>query len=91
MALARPNFWPLIVVQAAVTVWVVALVLHVHRLGRPLVLLVTVAALSVATTLPWLTDIVLTDIFFGLSVLALHLWCRATTRSRAGSGSRCSC
>ncbi|MET0631467.1 MAG: hypothetical protein ABWY92_11450 [Xanthobacteraceae bacterium] len=73
VALARPNFWPLIVVQAAVTAWVVALVLRVHQLGRPLVLLVTVAALSVATTLPWLTDIVLTDIFFGLSVLALHL------------------
>ena len=73
VALARPNFWPLIVVQAALTVWVVALVLRVHQLGRPLVLLVTVAALSVATTLPWLTGIVLTDIFFGLSVLALHL------------------
>jgi hypothetical protein len=73
VALARPNFWPLIVVQAALTVWVIALVLRAHRLGRPLVLLVTIAALSVATTLPWLADIVLTDIFFGLAVLALHL------------------
>ena len=73
VALARPNFWPLIVVQAALAVWVVALVLRVHGLGRPLVLLVTIAALSVATTLPWLADIVLTDIFFGLAVLALHL------------------
>jgi hypothetical protein len=73
VALARPNFWPLIVVQAALTVWVVALVLRVHGIGRPLVLLVTIAALSVATTLPWLADIVLTDIFFGLAVLALHL------------------
>jgi hypothetical protein len=73
VALARPNFWPLIVVQAALTVWVVALVLRVHGIGRPLVLLVTISALSVATTLPWLADIVLTDIFFGLAVLALHL------------------
>jgi len=73
VALARPNFWPLIVVQTGLTVWVVALVLRVHGLGRPLVLLVTIAALSVATTLPWLADIVLTDIFFGLAVLALHL------------------
>jgi hypothetical protein len=73
VVLARPSFWPLIVVQAALTVWVVALVLRVHGLGRPLVLLGTIAALSVATTLPWLVDVVLTDIFFGLSVLALHL------------------
>jgi hypothetical protein len=73
VALARPNFWPLIVVQAALTVWVVALVLRVHGIGRPLVLLATITALSVATTLPWLADIVLTDIFFGLAVLALHL------------------
>jgi hypothetical protein len=73
VALGRPNFWPLIAVQAALTVWVVALVLRVHGIGRPLILLATIAALSVATTLPWLADIVLTDIFFGLAVLALHL------------------
>jgi len=73
VALARPNFWPVIVAQAALTVWIIALVLRVHRLWRPLVLLVTIAVLSVTTTLPWLAGIVLTDIFFGLSVLALHL------------------
>ena len=72
-ALARPNFWPVIVVQAAATVWIIALVLRVHRLAQPFVLLVTIAVLSVTTTLPWLAGIVLTDIFFGLSVLALHL------------------
>ena len=72
-ALARPNFWPVIVVQAAATVWIIALVLRVHGLAQPFVLLVTIAVLSVTTTLPWLAGIVLTDIFFGLSVLALHL------------------
>ena len=72
-ALARPNFWPVIVAQAAATVWIIALVLRVHGLGRPLTLLVTIAVLSVTTTLPWLVGIVLTDIFFGLSVLALHM------------------
>lgn len=72
-ALARPNFWPVIVAQAAATVWIIALVLRVHGLAQPLVLLVTIAVLSVTTTLPWLAGIVLTDIFFGLSVLALHL------------------
>src|SRR5688572_19305541 len=73
VALARPNFWPVVIVQTAVTVWLVALVLRLYGLGRPLVLLVTIAALSITTALPWLSGMVLTDIFFGLSVLALHL------------------
>ena len=72
-ALARPNFWPAVILQTAVTVWLVALVLRLYGLGRPLVLLVTIAALSITTALPWLAGMVLTDIFFGLSVLALHL------------------
>ena len=45
VALARPNFWPLIVVQAAATVWIIALVQRVHGLGRPLALFLTVAIL----------------------------------------------
>jgi hypothetical protein len=73
VALAQPDFWPAVVVQAALTVWVVALVLRAHGLGRSVVLLVTVAGLSVTTTLPWLTSILLTDIFAGLGVLALYL------------------
>ncbi len=72
--LARPDFWPAVVVQSALTVWVIALVLRVHGLGgRPWALLATVAVLSVGTTLPWITGILLTDIFAGLSVLSLYL------------------
>jgi hypothetical protein len=72
--LSRPDFWPVVVVQAALTVWIVALVLRVHGLGkRARVLIVTIAALSVATTLPWLTSLLLTDVFAGLGVLALYL------------------
>jgi hypothetical protein len=74
VALARPDFWPAIVVQAALTVWIITLTLRAHGLGgRPLVLLITVSLLSVATTLPWLASILLTDIFAGLGVLALYL------------------
>ena len=48
--------------------------LRAHGLGgRPLVLLVTVAVLAVATTLPWIASVLLTDIFAGLGVLALYL------------------
>jgi hypothetical protein len=67
-------FWPVLLLQSGLTVWVLALVLRAQGLGRkPLRLLGVVAALSVLTTLPWLTAILLTDIFCGLSVLALYL------------------
>jgi hypothetical protein len=36
-------------------------------------LLVTVAGLSLLTALPWLADVLLTDAYAGLAVLALHL------------------
>jgi hypothetical protein len=48
--------------------------LRVHGLGgRPFVLLGVVCGLSALTTLPWLTAILLTDIFCGLGVFALYL------------------
>src|SRR6185503_5394421 len=40
------NFWPVILLQSALTVWVIALVLRVHGLFRPLVLFGVIAALS---------------------------------------------
>ncbi|HEY4973397.1 MAG TPA: hypothetical protein VII41_07305, partial [Steroidobacteraceae bacterium] len=67
-------FWPVLLLQSGLTVWVLALVLRAHKLGRrPLVLLGIIAALTLLTTLPWLTAILLTDIFCGLGVLALYL------------------
>jgi len=67
-------FWPVLALQSALTVWVIALTLRAHGLGRrPLLLVGIVALLSIATTLPWLTSILLTDIFCGLGVLALYL------------------
>jgi len=71
---ATPDFWPVVVLQAALTVWMLALLLRALGFGgRPLLLLGVTAALSVVTTLPWLTSILLTDIFAGLAVLAVHL------------------
>lgn len=71
---ASLSFWPVILVQSALTVWVIALVLRTHGLGgRPGLLAGIVAALSAFTTLPWLASILLTDIFAGLAVLALYL------------------
>ena len=68
------GFWPALLLQAAATVWIIALMLHAHGLGRrPLLLLGIIAVLSAITTLPWLTSILLTDIFCGLGVLGLYL------------------
>jgi len=67
-------FWPVVIAQAALTVWVVALTLRAHGLGkRPWLVLGVVTTLTAISTLPWLTSILLTDIFSGLGVLALYL------------------
>src|ERR1700742_2054600 len=68
------SFWPVLLLQSGLTVWIVALMLRAHGLaGRPMLLMGTIAALCVGTTLPWLTAILLTDIFCGLGVMALYL------------------
>jgi hypothetical protein len=80
---ARPDFWPAVTLQALLTVWVLWLTLRAHALARPVVLIVTAAVLAIATGLPWLTSTLLTDIFAGLSVLALYLvTLRAETLAR---------
>ena len=68
------DFWPEVLLQAVAAVWIIWLVLRVHGLGdRPMALLGTVAVLAATTSLPWIADILLTDIFAGTAVLALHL------------------
>lgn len=77
-------FWPVLAVQSALTVWVLALMLRAHALGnRPWLLTGIVAALSAFTTLPWLTSILLTDIFAGLAVFALYLLLLRSNRLNA--------
>src|SRR4029079_2175311 len=73
LAGAGGNFWPVLLGQCALTVWVISLLLRAHGYGRPWLLLGVVLALTTATTLPWLSAILLTDIFCGLAVLALYL------------------
>jgi hypothetical protein len=68
------GFWPVLLAQSALTIWVMALLLRVHGFGgRPFLLLGIIGGLSALTTLPWLTAILLTDIFCGLGVFALYL------------------
>jgi hypothetical protein len=68
------HFWPQLVLQSLCTIWIVSLVLRVTGLGRrPWHTAAMVGALSLVTGLPFLSSTLLTDIFAGLSVLALHL------------------
>src|SRR5262245_6781836 len=72
--LSSADFWPVVIVQSLVTVWVLALTLRATGFGgRPYLLLGVTAALCAFTTLPWLTSILLTDIFAALPVLAIYL------------------
>lgn len=70
----RLDYWPIVIVQAVLTVWTVALLLRVLGLGggtrRAAVMVVVLAGL---TSLPWLTSLLLTDIFAGLGLLALWM------------------
>jgi hypothetical protein len=73
-AAAHLEFWPVLVAQAAATIWILGLLMRELGLGpRPFLFTAVVASLMFATTLPWLTSILLTDIFAGLAVLSLHL------------------
>jgi hypothetical protein len=68
------DFWPVIILQSLVTVWVLALTLRALGFGgRPYLLAGVTAALCAFTTLPWLTSMLLTDIFAALPVLAIYL------------------
>jgi hypothetical protein len=85
---AALDFWPCVLIQAALTLWIVALVFHVHRLPhRPLAILLALGVLSLTTALPFLTSLLLTDIFAALAVLALYLL--VFGEDRLGRGTRC--
>jgi hypothetical protein len=67
------DFWPNVILQAAAAVWIIGLMLRIYEFNiRPGGFLAIIAALSVTTALPWLSSVLLTDIFAGLAVLALH-------------------
>ena len=67
------GFWINLGVQALATLWILQLTLRVLGMSQPLRLLGIGLVLSVTTSLPWLASMLLTDIFVGLSVLALFI------------------
>jgi hypothetical protein len=67
------SFWINLGVQALATLWIVQLSLRVFGMLRPWPLTAISVALILSTALPWLASTLLTDIFTGLSVLALFI------------------
>lgn len=67
------RFWINIALQALATLWILHAMLRVFGLARPIQFAMIGIALSITTALPWLTSLLLTDIFAGLSVLSLFL------------------
>ena len=67
------SFWINLGIQALATLWILQLALRVFGMLRPWRLAAISLALILTTALPWLASTLLTDIFTGLSVLALFI------------------
>jgi hypothetical protein len=67
------NFWLNLGINALATLWVLQLTLRVLGMPQPLRLLAISFVLALTTSLPWLASTLFTDIFAGLSVLALFI------------------
>lgn len=66
-------FWINLGFQALSTLWILHLTLRVLGMPQPLRLLAISLGLALTTSLPWLASTLFTDIFAGLSVLALFI------------------
>jgi len=75
LALGIPfDFWPVVLVQAVVTAWIVILTLRAHGVGgRPGLALAVIAALALLTSLPWYVGQLMPDFFVPLAVLGIYL------------------
>lgn len=67
------DFWLNVVLQAALCVWLIALTLRAHDLSGTSVLVATVAALCVATGMPWYAGTLIPDILVSAAILSLYL------------------
>jgi hypothetical protein len=67
------HFWINVKLQALATLWILQAVMRVFGIGRPIQIVMMAVALALTTALPWLTSLLLTDIFAGLAVLSLFL------------------
>jgi hypothetical protein len=75
LAAAIPlEFWPNVLIQAALAAWIITLTLRTHLDGvRPGTTLLVMLGLSALTSLPWTASQLMPDVFVPLAALALHL------------------
>ena len=66
-------FWINLAIQALATLWILQTTLRVFDLRTPFRIAAISLVLIASTALPWLTSMLLTDIFSGLSVLSLFI------------------
>jgi hypothetical protein len=68
------SFWPNVVLQSAIIIWLIVLIIRAHGFGgRPWFALGVVAMLTVCTSLPFFSAQLMPDILFPSAVLALYL------------------
>lgn len=85
----RSGFWLNLGIQALATFWILQLTLRVLGLSHPFRLLSIGLLLMPTTALPWLSSMLLTDIFAGLSVLSLFILVLHNERFRASKRPHC--
>ena len=73
-------FWTNLGLQAFATLWVLLIVLRGFGIARSWKIFAVASVLCIATSLPWLTSLLLTDIFAGLAVLAALLLALQTNK-----------
>ena len=83
------SFWLNLGIQALATLWILQMTLRVFGLLQPFRLIAIGIALILGTALPWLASMLLTDIFTGLSVLALFILALHAKKSRPSKNARC--
>jgi hypothetical protein len=67
-------FWPCVIIQSALVVWLIVVTLRVNGLGgRPWLAAGVVALLTVATSLPWFAGQLMPDVLFPAAALATYL------------------
>ena len=67
------DFWPNVIAQATLCVFVLVVTLRAHGVGRPLTVTLVAVALAVLTGLPFYATQLVPDVFVSLGMLSLYL------------------
>jgi len=76
----RLDFWPVVLIQAAVALWIILLTLRVNGVVRPTIAGIIVLLMALLTSLPWYASQLMPDIFAPVAILGLYLLAFARER-----------